>query len=164
MATTEEFDGDVDIRSRRTRTEEADLDITPMIDITFLLLAFFVVVSKMDAQIPVAMPKASSGATIAEENCVILVVTTDTAGGDAKIYKGQAADQSSLVTGDSVTDKEAEIAEFVENEISNRPTVEAILIKGDGNVRAGDIEMIKRGIASSDLALTRRVFFGVEEE
>ena len=162
MTTTEDLD--VDIRPRRTRTEEADLDITPMIDITFLLLAFFVVVSKMDAQIPVTMPKATSGATIAEENCVVLVVTTETAGGEAKIYKGQTADLSALVSSDSTLDKEAEIGEFVENEISNRPTVEAILIKGDGNVRAGDIEMIKRGIASSDLALTRRVFFGVEEE
>ena len=162
MANTEEFD--VDISPRRTRTEEADLDITPMIDITFLLLAFFVVVSKMDAQIPVTMPKASSGATIAEENCVVIVVTTETAGGEAQIYKGQAVDKSSLVNSESASDREAEIAEYVENEISNRPTVEAILIKGDGNVRAGDIELIKRGIASSDLALNRRVFFGVEEE
>ena len=162
MTTTEDLD--VDIRARRTRTEEADLDITPMIDITFLLLAFFVVVSKMDAQIPVTMPKATSGATIAEENCVVLVVTTETPGGEAKIYKGQTADSSALVSAESTLDREAEIGEFVENEISNRPTVEAILIKGDGNVRAGDIEMIKRGIAGSDLALTRRVFFGVEEE
>lgn len=162
MTTIEDFD--VDISARRTRTEEAELDITPMIDITFLLLAFFVVVSKMDAQIPVTMPKATSASTIAEENCVVLVVTTDAPGGDAKIFKGQSADTSTMVTAESTMDKEAEIGEFVENEISNRPTVEAILIKADGNIRAGDIEMIKRGIASSDLALTRRVFFGVEEE
>ena len=162
MTTIEDFD--VDISARRTRTEEADLDITPMIDITFLLLAFFVVVSKMDAQIPVTMPKATSASTIAEENCVVLVVTTDSPGGEAKIFKGQSADSSTMVTAQSTIDKEAEIGEYVENEISNRPTVDAILIKGDGNVRAGDIEMIKRGVASSDLALTRRVFFGVEEE
>ena len=163
MATTTE-ELDVDITPRRTRTEEADLDITPMIDITSLLLAFFVVVSKMDAQIPVSMPKASSGGAIAEENCVVLVVTTESAGGESKIYKGQSTDTSALVSAESVLDKEAEIGEFVENEISNRPTVEAILIKADGNVRAGDIELIKRGIAGSDLALNRRVFFGVEEE
>ena len=41
-------DEETGIAPRKTRTEEAELDITPMIDVTFLLLAFFVFVSKMD--------------------------------------------------------------------------------------------------------------------
>ncbi|MEM9411256.1 MAG: biopolymer transporter ExbD [Planctomycetota bacterium] len=155
---------DIDIRPRRTKTEDADLDITPMIDITFLLLAFFVVVSKMDAQVPVAMPKAKSGSTVAEENCVIIVVATETPGGPAKIYKGQALDSASQVTSEGALDIESEIAEYIENEISNRPTVEAILIKGAGEARTGDIETIKRGAARSELAQSRKLYFGVEEE
>lgn len=162
MSTINDFE--IDVRSRRTRTEDADLDITPMIDITFLLLAFFVVVSKMDAQIPVSMPKASSGSSIAEENCVVLVVTTESPGGPSKIFKGQSLDAASQVASEGALDIESEIAEYVENEISNRPTVEAILIKGAGNARTGDIETIKRGIAGSELALSRRIYFGVEEE
>ncbi len=162
MSTMENID--VDIRPRKTKTEDADLDITPMIDITFLLLAFFVVVSKMDAQIPVQMPKAASGSSIAEENCVIFVVTTESPGGPSKIYKGQSPDESNLIKVQGALDIESEVAEYVENEISNRPTVEAILIKGDGNARTGDIETIKRGVARSELAKERKLYFGVEEE
>ena len=162
MTTIEDFD--VDIQARRTKTEDADLDITPMIDITFLLLAFFVVVSKLDAQIPVSLPTATSGTTIAEENCVIFVVTVDEPGGQARIFKGQALDGASELASDNALDIEAEVADYVETEISNRPTVEAILIKASGDVRAGDIETIKRGIASSELGLNRKVYFGVEEE
>ncbi len=35
---------------KKKKAEEADLDITPMIDVTFLLLIFFMVASKMDPQ------------------------------------------------------------------------------------------------------------------
>jgi biopolymer transport protein ExbD len=157
-------DLDVDIQSRKTKTEEADLDITPMIDITFLLLAFFVVVSKMDAAVPVSMPKASSGVSIAEENCAIIVVTTETPGGISKIFKGQNMDSASLIETTVASEIEAQITEYVENQISNQPTIEAILIKGAGNARTGDIETIKRGIAGSKLALERQVYFGVEED
>ena len=162
MSTTEDID--IDIRSRKTKTEDADLDITPMIDITFLLLAFFVVVSKMDAQVPVTMPKATSGTSIAEENCVIIVVTTETPGGVSKIHKGQSMDTASLIETTVPSEIETEIAEYVENEISNQPTIEAVLIKGAGNARTGDIETIKRGIAGSKLALERQIYFGVEED
>ena len=157
-------DLDIDIRPRRTRTEDAELDITPMIDVTFLLLSFFVVVSKMDAQVPVTLPKAISGSTIAEENCVVFVVTAETPGGPARIFKGQSLDGATQVVSEGGLDIEAEITEYVEQEISNRPTVEAILIKGSGDVRSGDIDTIKRGVAGSELALKRQLYFAVEEE
>ncbi len=162
MTTVEDFD--VDIAPRKTQTEDADLDITPMIDITFLLLAFFVVVSKMDAQRPVDMPRAINGTTIAEENCVVFVVTTDSPGGPSKIFKGQDMSPASQVTSQGALDIEAEVSDYVETEISNRPTVEAVLIKGAGDARTGDIETIKRGVARSELGKSRKIYFGVEEE
>ena len=63
------------ISLRKTKTEDAELDITPMIDITFLLLAFFVMVSKMDPTTAVDLPKAQYGFTVPEKNCVVFVVT-----------------------------------------------------------------------------------------
>lgn len=161
MPTVEDFD--VDIAPRKAKTEDADLDITPMIDITFLLLAFFVVVSKMDAQPPVEMPRAANGATVAEENCVVIIVTTESKGGVSKIYKGEL-NPASQVKVEGALEVESEITDFVEAEISNRPSIEAVLIKGSGKARTGDIETIKRGIARSELAKNRRVYFGVEEQ
>ena len=51
--------GNANISRRRTKTNDADLDITPMIDVTFLLLIFFMVTSTMhparDKDIPAAV-------------------------------------------------------------------------------------------------------------
>lgn len=43
------------------RQEEADLDITPMIDVTFLLLIYFLVKSTMDPSQALDLPKAQYG-------------------------------------------------------------------------------------------------------
>ena len=48
---------DVAFQPPKKKREESELDITPMIDITFLLLAFFVVVSKMDPTLAIPVPK-----------------------------------------------------------------------------------------------------------
>jgi biopolymer transport protein ExbD len=162
MTTTGDFD--VDIRPRKTKTEEADLDITPMIDITFLLLAFFVVVSKLDSEVPVPLPVANYGTTVAEENCVVIVVTTQKDGEPAKIFKGKSLSNSSQVTSEGALDIEAEITEYVENEISNRPSIEAVLIKGAEFAREGEVETIRRGVAGSKLALERKLYYAVKEQ
>ncbi len=46
---------------RRPATEEMDLDITPMIDVTFLLLIFFMVASTMQATAENDIPPAKHG-------------------------------------------------------------------------------------------------------
>ena len=153
-----------DIKPPKKKREDADLDITPMIDITFLLLAFFVVVSKMDPQTAVDLPKADYGDTVPEKNCVVFVVTAGDTPKTSNIYKGRAKDDSALVQGDEAIDKEAEIGEYVESQLSARPQVTAILIKAEGDVRTGAVQMVKRGIAGSELAETRQIFVAVEEQ
>lgn len=155
---------EADFRPPKKKREEADLDITPMIDITFLLLAFFVVVSKMDPQTAVALPIASYGDTVPEKNCVVLIATVGDTPKEANIYKGRAKDDGKLVQGADPIDREADIAGFVEDQLSLRPEVQAILIKAEGKVTTGTIETIKRGIAGSELASTRQIFIAVEEQ
>ncbi len=46
----------------RRPLEDAEMDITPMIDITFLLLIFFLVASRLDEDAPVELPTARYGA------------------------------------------------------------------------------------------------------
>ena len=43
---------------RRRGSEEPKMDITPMIDVTFLLLIFFIVASRLDTQMVVDLAKA----------------------------------------------------------------------------------------------------------
>ena len=47
--------------SKKKKKDEADLDITPMIDVVFLLLIFFMVTSTMQGTPDRAIPPASSG-------------------------------------------------------------------------------------------------------
>lgn len=47
--------------TKRKTPEEADLDITPMIDVTFLLLIFFMVTSTMQATPDKDIPPSKSG-------------------------------------------------------------------------------------------------------
>ena len=54
------MDTRVEVKPRREMGDD-ELDITPMIDIVFLLLAFFVVVSKMDPKPAVDLPIAKYG-------------------------------------------------------------------------------------------------------
>ena len=65
---------DTDIRPRKTKTESADLDITPMIDITFLLLIFFLVASVQDPNSAVDLPMARHGIGVTEQSSVFLTV------------------------------------------------------------------------------------------
>lgn len=159
MANSEE---NFDIGRKRKRSEDADLDITPMIDITFLLLAFFVMVSKMDPQLAVKLPEAKFGSSVPEKNCVVLVVVAGDTPEEYKIFKGRSMDEKDQVANGEETDQEAEIAEYVENEFSKRPKLEAVLIKGEGQVSTGAIEVAKRGAGKSDLARTRQLYVGVE--
>ena len=59
--------------SNRER-EEGDLDITPMIDITFLLLIFFLVSSKMDQDAAVDLPPAKNGMGVVNNQAVLLIL------------------------------------------------------------------------------------------
>lgn len=53
--------GNDKLTARRKRTADADLDITPMIDVTFLLLIFFMVTSTMQTTRDRDIPPAVSG-------------------------------------------------------------------------------------------------------
>ena len=153
----------IELPKKKRNPDDGELDITPMIDVTFLLLAFFVVVSKMDPSASVALPIASYGQSVQEKSCVTLIVTVDDTGEGFNIFMGRGTDEDSqLQAGDPEAQEEA-IGQFVENQLSAFPEKNAILIKAEGDVKTGAIEMCKRGIANSQLAEARIIYVGVEE-
>jgi len=136
-----------------------------MIDVTFLLLAFFVVVSKMDPQAAVDLPRASYGASIQDKNAVTLIVVLDKDDTEkVAIFKGPTMGKDTRISDADTEVQEEEIAVYVENELSAHPTKDAILIKAGGKVRTGMVEMVKRGVSQSELALSRKIYVGIEEE
>lgn len=158
-------EANIELPKRKRNPDDGELDITPMIDVTFLLLAFFVVVSRMDPQAAVALPMASYGDSIQDKEAVTLIVVLDEATGEkAEIYKGRSMAADTKVPPGDEESQEADIGEYVESELSSYPTKNAILIKAEGDVKTGMVQMVKRGVGQSELAKTRKIYVGIEAE
>lgn len=62
------------VMRRRRIQNEPDLDITPMIDITFLLLIFFLVASTPDDQARIFLPEARHGVGVSARSSIFFTI------------------------------------------------------------------------------------------
>ena len=150
---------DVQIIPRRRRNADGELDITPMIDITFLLLAFFVVMSKMDPKKNVQLPISEVAASIPEEKCVLIYVTA--AGGanaEAEVFLGVTGDQKAEGSNEEI---QTQISEYVSEQVRAKPELEYVLIKASGDSKNGLIERVKIAAAKA-AGEGRQLLIGVE--
>jgi biopolymer transport protein ExbD len=70
-----EADDDDEVYVRRSRAlPDTEIDITPMIDVTFQLLIFFMVTSTMQGNPPADLPPAKSGGSIEVAKVINVVV------------------------------------------------------------------------------------------
>ena len=72
-----ELTKDLPIAIRGRATEDFEMDITPMIDITFLLLIFFLVCSTADQDTAIELAKARHGKGVGERNSVIITISDE---------------------------------------------------------------------------------------
>ncbi|MEZ6094618.1 MAG: biopolymer transporter ExbD [Pirellulaceae bacterium] len=163
MSERERDDAGADIRPRKHKDEDNELDITPMIDITFLLLAFFVVASKMDPSAAVDLPRASFGDPVSEKDSVVFIITKGSDKDSYVIFKGRSNDEEAKINETEPTAQEEAVGFFVEQQLSTYPEKQTILVKAEGGVKTGAVEVVKRGISLSDLAESRQIYVGVEE-
>jgi biopolymer transport protein ExbD len=84
---------------RRKLVERSELDITPMIDITFLLLIYFLVCSMPDPNTAVELPEARFGKGVGQANSVVLTVT-DGGLGAAPVYLADGRVEGSQLSAD----------------------------------------------------------------
>ena len=153
------------IAPRRRRSNDAEIDITPMIDIVFLLLAFFVVVSKMDPSTAVKMPRAKNGDAVPDAACVVLVVA-ESPDDNPRVWLGKAKKEGEHLRGESedISDK---ITEYVKAELRNNAEKTTVLIKAERKVKSRHVSMVKDA-ASRALDLEsdnpQKIFVGIEEE
>ncbi len=128
----------------KRRREDAEMDITPMIDIVFLLLIFFLVASKMDEAAAVRLPPARHGAAVAEDSAIVVIIT-----------KGQG-EQSVVARRDGqpfsndVTQQEAEIGAYIEAGMAgsqpfDRP-MEYIIVKAERTVKEREVARVAEAI------------------
>lgn len=142
--------GDIAIKPRPRRDDDTEMDITPMIDMTFLLLIFFIVCSKMDPGATVSLPPAKHGDAVATKDAIIFTI----AGGDteAYIYKGKGIDPANLLNGTTPAEKEAEVAAYVEECVAKNPQITDVLIMAGSEVKHRDVSLVMKavGMAQTD--------------
>lgn len=128
---------------RRPRDEDVDMDITPMIDMTFLLLIFFLVSSTPDQQTSVDLPKAYHGVGVSQRNATIFTIGEGGVGG-APVY---AAD--GRIPGTELPDdldlRSQRIEELVQEGIHEDKT--NVVIKGDKNVAYREVARVVKAVS-----------------
>jgi biopolymer transport protein ExbD len=119
---------------------EDEMDITPMIDLTFLLLIFFILTSKMTGEKTYDVPPAKNGSSVSSKICVTLLVTRGA--GDTPIVA--RADGS--VFAEDPEQQAAEIEEYLLLELESGRKTE-VLIRAEGNVTSGQMKKIKQVVS-----------------
>ncbi len=122
---------------RRDRREDVEMDITPMIDITFLLLIFFIVCSTPDQNSSFELAEAKHGRGVSEDSSVFITISAESAD-PAPVYLGDGTNGESLPEDQ---DKQNDlIREAVEK--GRLEFKENVLIKADRNVAYRDVARV----------------------
>jgi biopolymer transport protein ExbD len=117
-------------RSRRMG-QDAGVEMTPLIDVTFLLLIFFMVTSSLAAQQAVALPEAVHGTAVNPEAATIITLVQPEGGGPTRIFLGDTRAEQGDV--DSVRS-------WVEQGLAQGRT--AVVVKAEGSVPAGQTRRV----------------------
>ena len=145
----------------RRRLEDTEMDITPMIDITFLLLIFFLVAAKMEEGANIALPPAKYGDSVPSKNAVVLTVDMGEPEGPANVYKGNVVNPSNLVDSSDLQAMEEEIESYVEDQVMQDSRKQFILIKAAEKVKHRDVARVTR--AASRVAGVQQLHVAVLE-
>lgn len=169
MADLIEID-DSDIMPRKRLREESELDITPMIDITFLLLIFFLVASKLDSDPVQNMPTAQFASHVVTTDSVVITVVQGGRDGRGRVFKGDGLDENMYLDDADIGAQEQEIADYVAMAFSGElpsgePPKHHVLIKAGEDVRAGEINRVALAASrgAEDVA-TKPFHIGVKED
>ena len=119
---------------RNRAKAEMDLDITPMIDVTFLLLIFFMVASTMQATIEDNIPPAKHGVGIETGRSTII-----------SIRLADSDDSSPVIVLGEGRGPQAEledVADYVRKGVENNRS--RVVIKADRDVLHGFVQSVAR--------------------
>jgi biopolymer transport protein ExbD len=127
---------------RRKRREDAEMDITPMIDITFLLLIFFLVCSTPDQNTSFELAEARYGKGVSERNSIFITVSAERAD-PAPVYLADGINGESLPNDPEL--QREQIKEAVEKGRSEAK--ENVIIKADRNVAHRDVASVIKAVS-----------------
>lgn len=160
-----------EIMPARKRPEDGDLDITPMIDITFLLLIFFIVTSNLQQQTAAQMPEAKNCTSVSSLDSAVITLVPGGSDKRAAVYLADGIVPDALAVSGDLNRQEEQIAEYVERSFAG--TLEGgvpkkhLLIKADGKIPYGEVERIALAASRGgllDAESIETVFLGVQDK
>lgn len=137
----------------RSSLEDSEMDITPMIDITFLLLIFFLVAGIKDDQNIVQLPVARHGTSVSAKTSVVLTVGLGE-GQQAQVYLGDGKSSETLVDGSDMVAQENAIESYVEQQLQDPQNPKtSVIIKAEKSIKHRDVARVTAAAAraGSDL-------------
>lgn len=140
MDDNEQDDGGEVIALKRAQLEESEMDITPMIDCTFLLLIFFIVCSRIQQQSQIALPPARNGDVMAAKDAVVLTIIEGNSP-TASVYKGDGPSEDQLIPGGDPIAQEQEISRYVEEAMRTDQKTN-ILVKAEKKVKHREVSRV----------------------
>ncbi len=151
---------------RRHRVDEEEMDITPMIDITFLLLIFFLVGSRLQTNVMAELPVARYGEGVSGKTAVVLTVTRGPGETDL-VFRGDTTAAENRVDAPSLEQQEVLIGAYVEQQFAGgSPDVapkEHVLIKAGRDVRSREVARVARAASRADVSQEIKLYVAVRE-
>ena len=133
----------------RNREDDVEMDITPMIDVTFLLLIFFIVQSTMQQEQGLSLPEARAGSPISASNSAVLVLTK--ADGDNITVKPKGGDDFSA----DLETQEEEIVEFVRNSIAGTggtgSAKQYVMLKASKGIKHKEVSRVAQAVSRAEI-------------
>jgi len=124
--------------AKKKSGEETDLDITPMIDVTFLLLIFFMVTSTMQESSNITPPVAHHGEGTDTEDSVTISIAAPLSNDDTPEIKLGSKN-------DSPVGEMTEITGYIDRELVGAGK-NHVIIKADKNVPFGFVQQVMREV------------------
>jgi biopolymer transport protein ExbD len=126
---------------KKRKLEETEMDMTPMIDMTFQLL-IFLVTFKADPSGGVQLPNAKYGEAIPSKNAILVSVVKAEGDTPARIYKGKATDEGNLIRTDDLKDQEAQLETYIAEESAKDANKTYVMIMAGKDVKYKDVKRV----------------------
>lgn len=132
---------------RKRELGDDEMDITPMIDITFLLLIYFLVAAHLDNKASVELPKARYGTTVPVRESVILTIDKGEQGG-SRVFRGDGLDPANEFTSINLEDREKEIIDYIKVGLAEpvSPRKRHVLIKASPTVKHREVSRVAKAV------------------
>ena len=140
---------------RRRTLDPGDLDITPMIDVTFLLLIFFMVTSTMKEPATADVPPAEHGVGTDTGEALVVTIVRTGGEGEPQIHLPDGSIQSL----ERLRESQA-LTTQIEAAMNEHPPRSNVILNADRDLRHGIVRQVSQMVGKVEGA---RLFLGVQD-